>query len=228
MDAGSRLRQLDITKTDPSILLGVMRTAGADEIDGFVSQYMSSVSEALSFPPFFHYLMLSARFTAVQYALTLGVTQEEFIHCLPPQALIGKISGVSELSDYVRDTLLAAVGLRERASSSRSHGVLAQALRYIDENYTQENLSLNRVARQVNISANYLSAMFSQEMGCTLTEYITSKRMDKAKEILRGTDRRSGEIAFDVGYHDPHYFSFLFKKTQGCTPSDYRAGKDRT
>ena len=67
--------------------------------------------------------------------------------------------------------------------------------------------------------------MFSQEMGCTLTEYITTRRMERAKEILRSTDRRSGEIAFDVGYHDPHYFSFLFKKTQGCTPRDYRAGK---
>ena len=161
----------------------------------------------------------------MQYALTLGVTQEEFIPCLPKHDLIGRITTVPELSAYIRDTLLAAVSLRERTSSSRSHGVLAQALRYIDENYTRESLSLNRVARQVNISANYLSAMFSQEMGCTLTEYITAKRMDRAKEILRSTDRRSGEIAFDVGYHDPHYFSFLFKKTQGCTPSDYRAGK---
>ena len=202
-----------------------MKTAGAEEIEGFVEQYMNSVSEALDFTPSFHYLMLSARFTAVQYALTLGVTQEEFIPCLPKHDLIGRITTVPELSAYIRDTLLAAVSLRERTSSSRSHGVLAQALRYIDENYTRESLSLNRVARQVNISANYLSAMFSQEMGCTLTEYITAKRMDRAKEILRSTDRRSGEIAFDVGYHDPHYFSFLFKKTQGCTPSDYRAGK---
>ncbi len=225
MDDGSRLRQLDITKVDPAILLGVMKTAGAEEIEGFVEQYMNSVSEALDFTPSFHYLMLSARFTAVQYALTLGVTQEEFIPCLPKHDLIGRITTVPELSAYIRDTLLAAVSLRERTSSSRSHGVLAQALRYIDENYTRESLSLNRVARQVNISANYLSAMFSQEMGCTLTEYITAKRMDRAKEILRSTDRRSGEIAFDVGYHDPHYFSFLFKKTQGCTPSDYRAGK---
>ncbi len=225
MDDGSRLRQLDITKVDPAILLGVMKTAGADEIDGFVSQYMSSVSEALDFLPSFHYLMLSARFTAVQYALTLGVTQEEFLSCPPSHDLIGQIGSVTELSAYIRDTLIAAVSLRERTASSRSHSVLAQALRYIDENYTQENLSLNRVARQVNISANYLSAMFSQEMGCTLTEYITTRRMERAKEILRSTDRRSGEIAFDVGYHDPHYFSFLFKKTQGCTPRDYRAGK---
>ena len=46
--------------------------------------------------------------------------------------------------------------------------------------------------------------------------------MKKAKELLRCTDMRSGQIALEIGYKDSHYFSFLFKKTQGCTPSDYR------
>ena len=61
----------------------------------------------------------------------------------------------------------------------------------------------------------------------TFTEYVTGKRMEKAKELLRTTNKRSGEVAFAVGYRDPHYFSFLFKKTQGCTPRVYRAGGSR-
>ena len=61
----------------------------------------------------------------------------------------------------------------------------------------------------------------------TFTEYVTDKRMEKAKELLRTTNKRSGEVAFAVGYRDPHYFSFLFKKTQGCTPRVYRAGGGR-
>ncbi|MPM94812.1 HTH-type transcriptional activator Btr [bioreactor metagenome] len=91
----------------------------------------------------------------------------------------------------------------------------------------ENELSLNRVAQQINISPNYLSAVFSQEMGCTLTEYLTEKRMEKARELLRSTTKRSGEIAFEVGYKDAHYFSFLFKKSQGCTPRDYRAGRGK-
>ena len=79
----------------------------------------------------------------------------------------------------------------------------------------------------MNISANYLSAVFSQEMGTTFVEYLTAKRMEKARELLRSSDLRSGEVAVAVGYKDPHYFSFLFKKTQGCTPRDYRAGKSK-
>ena len=77
------------------------------------------------------------------------------------------------------------------------------------------------------MSPNYLSAVFSQEMGTTFVEYLTTKRMEKARELLRASDLRSGEIAAAVGYKDSHYFSFLFKKTQGCTPRDYRSGKGK-
>ena len=62
----------------------------------------------------------------------------------------------------------------------------------------------------------------------TFIEYVTGKRMEKAKKLLRDTDRSSGEIARAVGYKDPHYFSFVFKKTQGISPKEYRAGKKRT
>jgi two-component system response regulator YesN len=66
--------------------------------------------------------------------------------------------------------------------------------------------------------------MFSQEVGQTFVEYLTNKRISEAKRMLRQTDKRSSEIAFAVGYKDPHYFSFVFKKVVGCTPSEYRRG----
>lgn len=59
----------------------------------------------------------------------------------------------------------------------------------------------------------------------TFIEYVTKKRIDKAKKLLRQTEKHSGEIAVEVGYKDPHYFSFVFKKTVGCTPREYRNGK---
>ena len=58
----------------------------------------------------------------------------------------------------------------------------------------------------------------------TFTEYITQKRMEQAKQLLRQTEKHTGEIASEVGFRDPHYFSFVFKKTQGCTPREYRGG----
>ena len=66
--------------------------------------------------------------------------------------------------------------------------------------------------------------MFSQKMGLSFVEYLTQKRMTKARQLLRHSSKRSGEIAYEVGYKDPRYFSFVFKKTQGCTPKSFRTG----
>ena len=112
--------------------------------------------------------------------------------------------------------------LRDKESDDQGSKALKRALEYIDHNYTNENISLNEVASQVKVSANYLSATFSQAMGKTFVEYVTARRMEKAKKLLKTTDKSSGEIAQEVGYKDPHYFSFVFKKTQGQSPREYR------
>ena len=90
--------------------------------------------------------------------------------------------------------------------------MLKRALRYIDQNYTDETLSLNTVAKAANISPNYFSGVFSQEMGETFIEYLTRLRMERAKEHLKTTELSSGEIAELIGYNDPHYFRYLFKR----------------
>ena len=68
--------------------------------------------------------------------------------------------------------------------------------------------------------------LFSQNMGQTFIEYLTALRMEHARELLRCTGKRSSEIAAEVGYKDAHYFSYLFKKTQGMTPSEYRKTRE--
>lgn len=227
-DSGnSQLDQLDAGQVDPAILTGVMQSASAQEIPSFADEYLHSVEKALSSKPFCQYLMLSIRFTAARFAASLGVRQREAFAPLNCLELVGHNVTEADLKDYLCTILLRMAQLRDQASSSQCRGLLKQALAYIDSHFTEESLSLNQVAREVNISANYLSAVFSQEVGATFTEYVTGKRMELAKELLRTTDKRSGEVAVAVGYKDPHYFSFLFKKTQGCTPRDYRGGGKR-
>ena len=140
---------------------------------------------------------------------------------LPPMAL-----DVSDerLREYFSEVLDRALQVRDDESQRQNSSIIENALKYIDQNYSDESISLNVVAKAINISANYLSAVFSQKMGISFVEYLTQKRMEKAKHLLRNTAKRSGEIAYEVGYKDPRYFSFVFKKTQGCTPRDYRAG----
>ena len=93
---------------------------------------------------------------------------------------------------------------------------------FIDGNYADEEMSLSVAAKAAGMSPNRFSTAFSQEMGMTFIEYLTRKRIESAKELLMTTDLRSSEIAYRVGYRDPHYFSATFKRIQGESPREYR------
>ncbi len=226
-DTENDLENLDVSKLSPAVLTGVMQDAGAQEVSSFVDEYINSLGDATGFKPFCQYLMLSVRFTATEFVKGLGISQKDFLSALSCLDMVGQNVTRDDLNRYLSDILLRAIELRDKAAGRQYRSLLKQAVCYIDANFQNEDISLNRVAKEVNISANYLSAVFSQEMGTTFVEYLTAKRMEKARELLHDSELRSGEIALAVGYKDPHYFSFLFKKTQGCTPREYRAGKGR-
>ena len=127
---------------------------------------------------------------------------------------------------YIVNIIEKALELRERATNNRYGDVVEEVMRYIEKHYAEEDLSLNLLASHVNFSPNHLSAVFSQQTGQTFIKYLTDFRMNKAKELLRCTGKRSSVVSMEVGYKDPHYFSYLFKKTQGMTPTQYRGGKN--
>ena len=225
--AALSISELDAGAVDPALVDGALQHAGEEEIPGFVEEYLNRVAPALDSAPFCQYLMIGVRFAAARFAATLSIGQQELFDGLDCLELVGQTVTRGQLSGYMTDILRRTVQLRDRAAGHQYRALLKQAVAYIDAHFTEEELSLNRVAQEVGLSANYLSALFSQETGATFVEHLTSRRMELARTLLRTTDQRSGEIAAAVGYKDPHYFSFLFKKTQGCTPRDYRAGKEQ-
>ena len=115
-------------------------------------------------------------------------------------------------------------GVREMGDSSgKSSSVINEAKIYMASHFTDPNLMLQDVAKAVNMSNSRFSTVFSQQNGQTFTEYLISLRLNKAKELLRETDMKSSQVAMESGYNDSHYFSYIFKKNLGITPSEYRA-----
>lgn len=84
------------------------------------------------------------------------------------------------------------------------------------------NITLEHVARQVNLSPDYFSRLFKKETGRNFTEYVTGVRMDHARELLRSSAMNVSEIAYAVGFSDVQYFSKAFKKVVGVKPTEYR------
>ena len=92
---------------------------------------------------------------------------------------------------------------------------------YIEDHYF-EPLTLNMVADKVGITPAYLSSLFSQHMGVTLIDYLNEVRIDHACVYLKQNYFKTYEIAYKVGYRDEKYFSKVFRKVKGMTPSEYK------
>lgn len=194
-----------------------------NEIENFINQSLQSSGEGIVSPPmFFRYLTMTIYFSAIEYLDSIGYHSESLwsLEFRPSD----NVSTPEEVRKYAHQAIRQVIELRDCESTKQQHDLLKQVISFINQNYSDASISLDKVAKHVNISPNYLSAVFSQGAGQTLIEYLTAKRIEASKHMLRQTDKRLNEIASDVGYKDPHYFSFVFKKVSGRTPSEYRRG----
>ncbi|OPJ61553.1 response regulator transcription factor [Clostridium oryzae] len=114
----------------------------------------------------------------------------------------------------------------EGSSEKRSTSlIIRNAVEYISDNYTNP-ISLNDVAEHTYVSSYYLSRMFTKELGKNFVDYLNEVRIEKAKEYLKEDYHKTYEVADMVGIKDPHYFSKLFKKYTGLTPSEFKDKAD--
>lgn len=218
------IKGVESAKMDPEIIKDFLSRGDGNEIHDFVESYLNSIREPLESRMFRDYVLLNIRFSVAGFLEALGTEREDYIDQME-ESFQNASSQFQEIFDYFVRMLRIAISIRDRESDYQSGKTLRQATKYIDENYFLDSISLNSVAEEVKVSPNYLSAIFSQQMQKTFIEYVTGKRMEKARKLLKSTDKSSNEISLEVGYKDPHYFSFVFKKTQGCSPRDYRNSK---
>lgn len=136
---------------------------------------------------------------------------------------INTSESLDDIKIYIEQLLKHALELRNAASGRRYSDIIENAKNQIEHTYMSEDISLNKIAASVGMSPSYFSSVFSREMGKTFIEYLTEIRIEKAKELLVCSSMKSSEICFKIGYKDPHYFSYIFKKTLGCSPKEYRS-----
>jgi AraC-like DNA-binding protein len=134
----------------------------------------------------------------------------------------------------IRAGLLELIGLATERYAAELHALaesrvyvqrrtdaLRRALTFIDENL-QRDIGLNEVAEGVFLSPNYLSQMLKKETGLAFVEWLTGRRMDRARDLLAHTPERVCSIAGAVGFRDQAYFTRRFHQRFGVSPSAYR------
>ncbi len=129
--------------------------------------------------------------------------------------------------DELRGWFVAKIGdachnVKQKKEESSS-SVVEKAKSFIKAQYHRD-ISLDDVSKEVDISPYYFSKLFKEEAGENFIEYLTNIRLKKAKELLDTTEMSMKEIGIQIGYSDPNYFSRIFKKNFGITPTEYKEG----
>ena len=140
---------------------------------------------------------------------------------------ISRLGGVRELSlwlDNYFSWVLDFLGTRRDDSAANT---ILRAQRFIMKNYENPELTLKSVADYVCLNEKYFTTRFTRESGVTFSRYLTSVRLEKAKELLRTTGLKIYEISERVGYNHVEHFMRTFKKTVGMNPGDYRRRSGR-
>jgi two-component system response regulator YesN len=127
---------------------------------------------------------------------------------------------LAQLKDSLLNELHALKSNLERKHkySRKSYDVI----KYVRQHFDDSNLSIGEIADSSYVSINYLCSLFKKETGNTINRFITDYRIAKSKELLRDHSIKLYEVASHIGIADPDYFTKLFKKYEGCTPSEYR------
>lgn len=109
-----------------------------------------------------------------------------------------------------------------KLSGEQSENYHVQKVKHFIERNYNRNLTMEDICCETGVSKNYLSNLFKKETGVNIWDYVTHVRMETAKRLLRTTAMRNYEIAYEVGYENPSYFTKVFKKSTGMMPQEYR------
>lgn len=220
------IHSVDGSKVNRRTLEHFLKQGTVEEAASFVEEYFQNIGEKNYHSFMFRqYIIMDCYLCARTFLEELGMDMKSLPREVTDmEGTLKESHSMETLRERLVSLFKETMSLRDGQTASKYSQVLEEAMAFIRENYAKEEISLNTVASRVNISPSYFSSIFSQEMGVTFVEYLTSVRMERAKELLMCSNMKTSEIGYEVGYKDSHYFGYLFKKTVGCTPKEYRAG----
>ena len=197
-----------------------------DEIPEFLDKYLDELGRNnLKSVLFRQYVISDLYLTCNAYLDDIGASKDEKNALIGSIEESGKIAAADrqKMKERLNEFLSKIMGYRDENRKTQLSSQILKASLYIRDHYAEDDISLNQTASAVGMSPTHFSSVFKQETGEGFSEYLTEVRMEAAKRLLATTDEKMTEISEQAGYHDPHYFSSTFKKTQGMTPKEYRA-----
>lgn len=137
--------------------------------------------------------------------------------------ILSKVEKNEDLKQYLLEVTFKMNAAMEEERSNTTKNVIQEARQYINDNYQDPELSVDKICNYLHMSAAYFSTMFKRETGQAYIAYLTEVRLNHAVELLLTTEDKTYIIAEKVGYPEQNYFSYVFKKKFGVSPTRYRS-----
>ncbi len=218
--------RLSFEEEDQRALAAAVKLGSEEQLVEVLRQLLERVGQAHLSLDQCHLFFLEMVTGLLRLARASGVEAEQvFGPGFTGVVSITDFASLEELGGWLQDCcrkLRQALG-RQRTDSAWK--IVEQARQLIEENYADSDLSVEMVCDRLHLSPAYFSTLFKRETGMSFTACVTARRMEQAAALLRDTDEKTYLIAEKTGYLDPNYFSYVFKRHFGLTPSKYRAGQ---
>jgi two-component system, response regulator YesN len=218
------LEQIHLPTMDKSAVENYLLSGVKEGFDEFFNAYLQPLGETgLKSNLIKNYIFVDVVLAVAKLVNSLDGEVEQIIPELNSiERIASNIETIEQLRKQMYNVISHALAYRDSRPKGQYKDLIRQAKGYIECHYTDPALSLHEVAARVNLSASHFSVVFSHETDQNFKEYLIEIRIKKAKELLRMTALRSADVAYQVGYNDPHYFSSVFKKYTGQSPIEFR------
>lgn len=201
-----------------------MRIGSAKEIEEYLEKLFGHLGQSISSRKLINFFLVELLSCACR--LMSAVSEEMAAEMLKEDSFMQRMSFLdSSLEEaaghFTKFCSEVCVQISEEKKKSGTN-LCERALKKVDENFSNADLSLISVSGEIGVSPNYLSTLIKKKTGKTFIDYLTQMRMDEAKKLLLGTSMKIREISERCGYSDQHYFSYCFKKYAGVSPNMLR------
>lgn len=214
----------ELLKMDKNAVENYLRCGVKEGFDEFFNEFIRPLGEtALRSYLIKNYIIVDVVLATARFVDELGGDIDQVVSEIKSiDTVLSNIKTVEQLREQVKKITVSALVFRDSQKTKQYTGIIQQAKQFINQHYMNPELSLDGVAAQVSLSPSHFSVIFSQETDQTFKEFLTELRIQKAKELLRMTSLGANEISIQIGYSDPHYFSYVFKKNTGMSPTEFR------
>lgn len=218
----------EISKLDPgndterTNLFKKIRMSSKEDIEEAVNQCLEHMSVSVKSPQQYHIAIMELVSSLFWFSANNDIVMDEFSGDM--RKLYSSILDMEpeELRKWLIGVSFSFSEKLDSARNRTTRSLVDKAKEYVEANYSDEALSLDSICAVLGVSNSYFSTIFKKETGNSFIGYLTDYRMEWASRLLIETNEKSYIIAKKVGYADPNYFSYVFKRKFGVAPSKYR------